>query len=309
MNDYHFPRCQIIPESNYEVSIQIDGRERLRWHTGTQYTRPFFYPLIGPSGTSLTRMGHPGAANHDHHKSVWFAHNKVLGIDFWSENTDARIRQQMWYAYQDGDDECLLAANLRWQDGHDPQPLLEQEMIASIFPYENDEFLFEIQSTFTPTAATLEFQKTNFGFLAVRVAKNISNYFGGGQLTNSEDSRGEENIFGKQARWMDYSGPVPSTEHKQIFEGITYFDHPSNRNYPNHWHVRQDGWMGASVCMNGPIEITKQQPLTLRFLLHIHAGDVDGTRAEKVAELFAGRKALAVKRSDKPHQQYEINRV
>jgi hypothetical protein len=308
VNDYHFPRCRIIPEANYEVSVQIDGRERLRWHAGRQYTRPFFYPLIGPSGTSLTRMGHPGAANHDHHKSVWFAHNKVLGIDFWSENTDARIRQQMWYAYQDGDDECRLASNLRWYDGHDPKHLLEQEMIVSVAPYENDELLFELQATFTPAAETLEFGKTNFGFLAVRVAKNISNYFGGGQLTSSQGARGEENIFGKPARWMDYSGPVPSDGSKPIFEGITYFDHPTNRNHPTHWHVRQDGWMGASVCMQGPVETTKQNPLTLRYLLHVHAGDIDAGRAEQVAEIFAQREPLQVQRSEQPHRQYEIGR-
>ena len=306
MAENFFPRCKIIPEPNDEVSIQIDGRERLRWNTGAGYTRPFFYPLIGPSGSTLTRMGHPGASNHDHHKSVWFAHNKVLGIDFWSENTDARIRQFMWYAYQDGEEECLLASNLRWYDGHDPKQLLDQEMIVSISPYENDELLFEIQATFTPTAETLEFQKTNFGFLAVRVARNISNYFGGGQLTNSEGAKGEENIFGKSARWMDYSGPVPTSDQ---FEGITYFDHPDNRNYPNHWHVRKDGWMGASVCMNGPVEITRQKPLTLRFLLHIHAGDIDPARAEQVAAIFQSRKLLKVQRSEKPHYQYEIVRA
>jgi hypothetical protein len=154
----------------------------------------------------------------------------------------------------------------------------------------------------------LEFQKTNFGFLAVRVAKNISKIFGGGELTNSEGARGEENIFAKSARWMDYSGPVPASGEKETFEGITYFDHPSNRNYPNHWHVRQDGWMGASVCMNEPIEITKQQPLTLRFLLHIHAGDIEAARAEQVAKFFAARKPLFVQRSSKPHYQYEILR-
>ena len=30
-------------------------------------------------------MGHPGAPDHDHHRSVWFAHFKVLGIDFWGD--------------------------------------------------------------------------------------------------------------------------------------------------------------------------------------------------------------------------------
>ena len=37
-----------------------------------------------PSGATLTRIGHPGAENHDHHRSVWFAHHKVNGLDFWS---------------------------------------------------------------------------------------------------------------------------------------------------------------------------------------------------------------------------------
>ena len=119
---------------------------------------------------------------------------------------------------------------------------------------------------------------------------------------------GEENIFGKSARWMDYSGPVPSESDTQLFEGITYIDHPTNRNYPNHWHVRQDGWMGASVCMNESIEITKQQPLTLRFLLHVHSGKIDAARAEQVAKIFQSRKPLIVQRSTKPHYQYEILR-
>ena len=57
-----------------QVSLQIDGEERTRWHFDAKYPRPFFYPLIGPSGDTLTRMGHPGAQNHDHHRSVWWAH-------------------------------------------------------------------------------------------------------------------------------------------------------------------------------------------------------------------------------------------
>ncbi len=80
----HFPRCQIVPLAAHQVSIQIDGEEKLRWNAGRDYPRPFFFPFNGPSGHSLTRMGHPGAPNHDHHQSVWFAHNKVLGIDFWA---------------------------------------------------------------------------------------------------------------------------------------------------------------------------------------------------------------------------------
>src|SRR5205823_1710087 len=81
---------------------------------------------------------------------------------------------------------------------------------------------------FRPTAEALEFGKTNFGFLAVRVAKNLSAHFGGGTITGSAGDRGEPAIFGKRARWVDYGGPVPNGE----VEGSTYSDHPFNPGHP-----------------------------------------------------------------------------
>ena len=109
---YTAPRCEIKPLPNHELLFSLDGDESTRWHCGKQYPRPFFYPLNGPSGVSLTRMGHPGAPNHDHHRSVWFAHHDVDGHNFWSDTTSTRIRQKMWYAYQDGDQESLMAMSL-----------------------------------------------------------------------------------------------------------------------------------------------------------------------------------------------------
>ena len=237
-------RCKVIPLPNHQVSFTIDGIEKTRWHYGPNYPRPFFYPIIGPSGETITRMGHPGAPDHDHHRSVWFAHYKLLGIDFWSDNSDAKIAQDAWLCYEDGDDNARMAANLQWLDGHDPTPLVTQQLIVTVRPMPNDEWTLTTQSTFTPTAESIEFQKTNFGFFAVRVAREIANAFGGGQLTNSEGQTGEPAIFGKPAKWVDYSGP------KTRDEGITYFDHPTNPGQPTKWHVRSDGWMGASPCMD-----------------------------------------------------------
>jgi hypothetical protein len=302
---YKFPRCEIVPQPDHQASFQIDGIERLRWHFGPSYPRPFFYPLLGPSGSPLTRMGHPGAPNHDHHRSIWFAHEKVLGINFWGDTTTARIRQKSWLCYQDGDDEAAMASLLGWYDGHDPKELLEQELIAAIRPGSDGETLLELQASFRPSGDTLEFGKTNFGFLAVRVAKGLSEHFGGGVLTNSNGAKSEAAIFGKQAKWMDYSGPVP----KGDMEGITYFDHPDNPGHPAYWHVREDGWMGASVCMQNALVTTKKQPLTLRYLLHAHKEGLSVERAAKVAKEFAERKRFEVVKSKAKHQQYIIQRV
>lgn len=307
---YKPPRCQVVPLPNEQVALEIDGRERLRWHYGAQYPRPFFYPLLGPSGQSLTRIGHPGAPNHDHHRSVWFAHNKVLGIDFWSDNTEARIRQQQWLAYEDRDDEARMAVQLGWYDGHDPAPLLEQELVAAVRPTGDGETLLELQATFRPRAESLELGQTNFGFLAVRVSRHLSAYFGGGQLTGSSGKQGEPNLFGRQARWMDYSGPMPKPAGipGTVDEGITYFDHPSNFSYPSSWHVREDGWMGCSPCMHEPRTITREQPLVLRYLLYAHRGLANAARADELAESFANTSAFTVRRSEKKHTHMDIVR-
>lgn len=299
------PACQILPLPDHQVAFVLNGRERLRWHFGTQYPRPFLYPLIGPSGQSLTRMGHPGAPDHDHHRSIWFAHEKVQGVNFWSDRTTARIRQKQWLAYQDGRDDALMAVLLGWNDGHDAKDLLEQKLIVAVRPGEKDELLVEFQSTFRPTADSLEFGRTNFGFLAVRVAKSISEHFGGGKLTDAVGRIGEPAIFEKTAAWMDYSGEVA----EGVTEGITYFDHPANPGHPTGWHVRSDGWMGASPCMAGPIAITKAKPLILRYLLHAHRGACEPKRAGEVQKAFGATPRFEVGRSMIKHTQWQVRRV
>lgn len=305
-------RCEIVPRAGHQVSFQIDGVEKVRWHYGDDYPRPFFFPFNGPSGASLTRMGHPGAQNHDHHQSVWFAHNKVNGLDFWANGKGTQIRQKMWYAYEDGDAEAIMASASGWFDA-DGNEVMEQEIVAALIPMPGGEHALEIQITMSPPAnrQVVDLEKTNFGFFAVRVAKSLSAHFGGGTLTNSEGQVDEKDIFGKQARWMDYSGPVAvgqGSQRRGVTEGITYFDHPKNPRHPTYWHVREDGWMGASFGMHEGLTITKELPLTLRYLLHAHSGSYDHDKAALVQKVFAARPGFEITKGTRKHRQYEVKR-
>lgn len=318
-----FPRCQAIPVSGYEVKFVVDGWHRLSWHYGTDYPRPYLDPLIGPSGVSLTRMGHPGAPDHDHHQSIWFSHMNVTGLDFWLNGKGPFVRQREWLAYIDSDDEAIMAVRLDWFDGHNPAPLLEQELIVSVRPHdaaENEdpnqlpvgETLVEVETKLTPVSEQLELGKTNFGLMAVRVAKCISAVFGGGRLSSSEGLENEKNIFGKKARWMDYSGPImpaPDATQPDLEEGITFFDHPSNPDHPTHWHVRNDGWMGASLCFAGPRLVTQAQPLKLRYLLHAHRGNHQPEKAAKVFETFSRSRGFVIEKGKVPHYRWWVRRA
>ncbi len=282
------PRCQIVPLPNRQVAFGVDGRERLRWHAGEDSPRPFFFPLIGPSGFPLTRMGHPGAPDHDHHRSIWFAHHKVLGINFWGDNDGTQIRQTRWMAYDDGDAEARMAVELEWLDGHDPQPLIRQQVMVAIGPAPDDGLFFEIQTSLTSVAESLELGQSNFGLLAVRVAKPISVHFGDGVITGANGKQSEKNLFGLPSAWIDYSGSIDDG----VVEGITYFDHPSNSTFPSKWHVRDDGWMGASICRDAPVMLYKEKPTTWRYLLHAHAGAIDPAVAATVEKDFHARPPL-----------------
>lgn len=309
---YSPPRCELLPFPDHQVSFLQEGIEKTRWHFDPKYPRPFFFPFNGPSGVSLTRMGHPGAQNHDHHRSIWFAHAKVEGIDFWSENTKARIVQKYWFAYEDGEDEAIMASLLGWND-EEGSERMEQELVAASRPLDRGEHEFEIQITLRPGAGrdTVTLEKSNFGFLAVRVAKSLSHHFGGGQLTNSEGAVGEEAVFGKTAAWMDYSGPVvigTGPDRKVVTEGITFFDHPGNPRHPAAWHVRADGWMGASFCLNEGFTIVREAPLVLRYLLLSHGGGCDPGRAAETLAAFSGRSGFLVEKSTRPHRQFEVRR-
>jgi hypothetical protein len=305
-------RCEVVPLPHHQVSLRIDGIEKTRWHFAGDAPRPFFYPFRGPSGATLTRMGHPGAANHDHHRSIWLAHNDVSGVDFWSDQTEGRIRQESWYAYQDGEDEAVMAVATHWYDGQGRQ-LMQQDVIAALMPLARGEHTLELQITMRPPAGaeSVQLGKTNFGLLAVRVAKTVSVYFGGGQLTSSNRQQGAAALFGKTARWMDYSGPVAvgrGPKRKATIEGITFFDHPDNPRYPTPWHVREDGWMGASLCMHEGFTIPADAPLTLRYLLHAHAGAYDHAKAETVHTAFARRTGFHITKATTKHRQYDVIR-
>src|SRR3954453_17544403 len=96
------PRVQIVPLTDEAVSFQFEGVERMRWNAARRYVRPHLFPVLGPSGRSVTRMGPPGDPTHDPHRSIWFAHRDIGGVNFWEDRPGAtpQIRQDQWVAYQ-----------------------------------------------------------------------------------------------------------------------------------------------------------------------------------------------------------------
>ena len=279
------PQMQAVPQAYDQVSFQRDGVEIARYHFGPGLQRPFVFPVVGPAGRSLTRMGHPhDPVGHSHHNSIWISHQNVNGMNFWEDRGGgARIVHQRIDDLEDGPESASVVSQNAWI-GTNGVPLLRERRRTCVRALPGGEWMLVIDLQLSAADADVTFGQTPFGLLGVRMAKSIGVKDGGGAILNSEGGVNEAGTFRKPARWIDYSGPVASG----VANGITLLDHPSNPNHPSVFHTRDDGWMGSCLTFDGPRVVTKSSPLRLSYGLHVHAGAPSSAAAEERWKVFAG---------------------
>lgn len=242
------PAAQAVPLPHHEIAFERDGFELARFHYDPNDIRPFVFPVLGPAGRSLTRMGHPrDPATHSHHNSVWISHNDVNGVSFWEDRGKGRIIVQRVEAFEDGPDEAAVITVAQWRA--EGVPLMNERRRTAMHLLSDGEWLLIIDLQLVPSGTnSVTLGKTPFGLLGVRMAKPIGVHDGGGMIRNAEGGVNEKGVLWKPTRWADYSGPITASAR----EGITVMDHPSNPNHPSVFHARDDGWMGASLTFDAP---------------------------------------------------------
>jgi len=280
------PRLQVLPLPDDQAAFVRDDTELARYHFGPNLRRPFIFPVVGPSGRSLTRMGHPHEPfSHSHHNSFWVAHHSVNGLSFWDDHGKGRIVTQKIVDYEDKGETSWVTASNAWVDesNHDKPVMLEtRRYTLQLLP--KDEYLLYLDLQLeAPPGAPVTLGKTPFGLVGVRMAKTIGVNDGGGEIRNSAGKSGEKALLWQPAKWCDYSGPI----RENVTEGITLMDHPQNPNHPTAFHVRSDGWMGASLTQAAERVIEPGKPLRLRYALYVHSGKPSVEALDKAWADFA----------------------
>jgi hypothetical protein len=273
-----FPKMQFHPQWPFEGVVHVfEGKVPiLSYNLGPPLTslasfnpsirRPFFYPVNGPDGISLTEFGkpHDPTGSHAHHYSLWIAHANVNGLDFWSERGGV-IAHERVELMEDGPVFARLIQKARWISKG--EEILREKRSFAVFEAHENFRLIDLDLVFSSsTSNAVTFGQTSFGFLAARVAQSMTVFDGAGEIRNSNGVLNEQGAHLKHASWIDQSGPIAQGK----WGGIAILDHPENLHSPTGWHCRNDGWAGAAFNMDAPFTLEPGATLRLRYRVHLH---------------------------------------
>lgn len=314
---------RIVP-TNDVLRVELNGKLFTQYFY-TNVPRPFCYPLIGPGGAAMTRnfpMTSPAGEEHDHphHRSLWFAHDPVNGVDVWTERTNSgRIVHRGFVDISSGVNTGLIKTLNDWVDAAG-KVLCTSENTLRFYAPTNGSITMDFEVALKATQGDVTFGDSKEGTFAVRVAESMRvrqpsargelARAGAGQIVLStgerdngasavaaRDAKREATTWGKRAAWCDYFGPVDGK-----IVGIAIMDHPSNPRHPTWWQVRDYGLFAANPFGQhdfeglknqrpGDLKILAGQSVRFRYRVVLHEGD------EKAGQIAARFEAFAKTRS------------
>jgi hypothetical protein len=283
------------------ILVRRDDKLWTELHIDDARNKPFFFPLVGPTGDSYTRaypmMMVPGEdRDHPHQKSWWFTHGNVDGVDFWSEGDKfGTIRQTAVREVVSGPVLGRLRSRNEWIAPGGGKLCGDERTITFYRTSRTRVIDFEIAITATDGPAT--FRDTKEGMFGLRVASTMDvDKKAGGKITNAEGLT-DEKAWGQASAWVDYVGPVNGK-----LVGIAVLNHPQSFRFPTTWHVRTYGlfaanpfgWHDFGKPAQGDHTIPRGQKIAFGYRVILHEGDTESASLPRLFTAFAQPPALDV---------------
>jgi methane monooxygenase PmoA-like len=286
------------------ITVTIDNQPFTSLYCGPLTMKPYLHPLRSASGKIVTRLypmeNVPGETHdHPHHRGLWFSHGDVNGYDFWGNEPSehnakaGKIVLRNIGKLASGNDSGSLEASFDWVDPQGKALLRESRSIKFYAGPVNRVLDFSIE---LDPVEKVTFGDTKEGTFAIRLApgleeqtrQSLASPKRTGTMIDSEGRRGESQVWGHRASWVDYFGEVDGEK-----LGIAILDHPSNPRHPTYWHSRSYGLFAANIfglhdflndkSANGSMTIERGHTIRFRYRVIIHPGDY---QTAKIAEEY-----------------------
>jgi len=286
-----------ITEQEKTLRIEING-ELFTEYCFKDVPRPYFYPVIGPTGVPIIRHwpmkdGPNEEHDHPHHRSLWFTHGNVNGIDFWTDGENkGKVVHEKFVEIISGPELGIIKSQNKWvAPGGE---IVCTDTRTHRFYSRPDGQIMDFEVTIHASHGKVTLGDTKEGSMAIRVAPTmrLEGKVANGHTINSEGLK-DTDAWGKRAVWCDYYGPVDGD-----IVGVAIFDHPDNPKHPTWWHVRPYGLFAANPFGvhdfekkprgTGDLVIQAGQSVTFKWRFYFHKGDEkQGQVAERYREYAA----------------------
>jgi hypothetical protein len=298
-----------IERGEGRISVTIDGKPFTTLHCGPETAKPYLHPLRAASGKIVTRHfpmeNVPGETHdHPHQRGLWFSHGNVNGFDFWAnepsqhKGNNARIALKSLGRGAGGQHSGTIEATFDWLDPQGEALLTEARKMT--FYADPAKRTIDFDITLAPVRK-VTFGDTKEGTFAIRLAAALEEPAKDslpapkrtGLMVDSEGGRGEKQVWGHRASWVDYFGQIDGEK-----LGIAILDHPSNLRHPTYWHSRSYGLFAANIfgwhdflndkTADGSLTIEPGHSIRFRYRVIIHPGDNESARIADEFTKFAG---------------------
>jgi len=286
-----------LDRNDQGVAIMVGDQLFTQYHTGLG-PKPILWPVYGPDQKPVTRAfpmerGEGERFDHPHHRSLWFTHGAVNGIDYWTEGKNhGVIKHREFVTIEEGEEAKIVTVN-DWLNADGERAF--HDMRTLTFQADEDRRIIDFDITIAAVEEPVVFGDTKEGTFGVRVAGTMRvEQKGDAKRGRIINANGQYNLgaWGKRAPWVDYHGPIDG----EIY-GIAILNHPSSFRFPTYWHVRTYGLFaanpfGVSDFVRGSDEdgshtIKPGESITLRYRVLLHRGDEEQGRVAEAFESYA----------------------
>lgn len=300
-----------LTEKEDRVRVEIDGQLFTEYITkGGPF--PYCYPVLAADGTQLNRdfpmkKTEGEEDDHPHHRSLWFTHGSVNGVDFWSESPRRGriVNDSVTASTKDG--VGIIHSKNRWVQPDGTVACTDDTTLRFRAIPDGRLIDFEVTIHATEDKPTV-FGDTKEGAMAIRVAQWMTapHDFKKAKVETkgviiNDSGQTQTAAWGKKSKWVDYHAEKDGKTY-----GVAMFDNPQNPRHPTWWHVRDYGLFAANPFGQHDFEAVRGQPplpknlgelavpakgsITFRWRFYFHSGDEKtGKVAEHYAEYAAGK--------------------
>lgn len=245
----------------------------------------YFHPLTTPSGVVLTDVG---PDDHPHHRGAFLAWLQVATADnsgdFWGWGGNGPIDDRLIMARHTGTvstraEEASFTVTNDWKAGEN---VLLEETLKTTVHLKKEAIIHDLSYQFSARSEVKLGQHAFSGF-TVRTRKDapITVMDPDGEVKRPAPSHLKPDTDWTDRPWYAFELTLPSGQKA----GVAVINHPKNP--PTLWHnVAKIGMINPCILAPGPVSISANQPLVLRYRVVTYDGNTPISWLDELAQDF-----------------------